>query len=235
MFQNVAVLVDGDNVSCTAIPDILAKISELGHIALRRVYGNWSKETNGHWEATIKKYAFLPVQQYAYVAGKNATDIMLVIDCINLLGKGIYDAFAIVSSDSDFTPLIIHLKESRAYTIGVGEKKTPDAFRNSCDCFLEFCVKESELPAPKPKQPQSDMERIHEILRTAARENRDAEGYTTLSCAGSCLRQADSAFSPKKYGFSSLTALMQGFPQKYFLKDIPTKGKPSTTKYRCLG
>lgn len=89
-----------------------------------------------NWENELKRLAIKAEQQFDYVSGKNTTDMALVIDTMNLLHKGIYDAFVIVASDSDYTPLAINLHESGVYVMGVGEKKTPEAFRNSCDEFI---------------------------------------------------------------------------------------------------
>ena len=102
----------------------------------KRAYGNWKKDILKNWEKKLKRLAIIAEQQFDYVAGKNANDMALVIDAINLLHKGIYDAFVIVASDSDYTPLAINLHESGVYVMGVGEKKTPESFINSCDEFV---------------------------------------------------------------------------------------------------
>ena len=134
--QRIAVVIDADNTQLSKIDDVLREISTHGRIVVKRAYGNWRKEELKNWEPEIKRLAIKAVQQFDYVAGKNATDIALVIDTIDLLHKNLYDAFVIVSSDSDYTPLAIRLHESGVYVIGVGEKKTPLSFKNSCDEFL---------------------------------------------------------------------------------------------------
>ena len=108
---------------------------------VKRAYGNWHKPTLKNWGEIIKRLAIKAEQQFDYVSGKNATDMALVIDTIELLYTNLYDAFVIVSSDSDYTPLAIKLREAGVYVMGVGEKKTPVAFRNACDefLFLENC------------------------------------------------------------------------------------------------
>lgn len=117
------------------------EISTRGRIVVKRAYGNWHKPTLKNWGEIIKRLAIKAEQQFDYVSGKNATDMALVIDTIELLYTNLYDAFVIVSSDSDYTPLAIKLREAGVYVMGVGEKKTPVAFRNACDefLFLENC------------------------------------------------------------------------------------------------
>lgn len=134
--QKIAVVIDADNTQLSKMADILREISTRGRIVVKRAYGNWRKDTLKNWEAPIKGLAIKAEQQFDYVSGKNATDMALVIDTIELLHTNIYDAFVIVSSDSDYTPLAIKLHESGVYVMGVGEKKTPVSFRNACDEFL---------------------------------------------------------------------------------------------------
>lgn len=134
--QKIAVVIDADNTQLSKIGDVLREVSTYGRIVVKRAYGNWKKQELKNWESEIKRLAIKAVQQFDYVSGKNASDIALVIDTVDLLHKNIYDAFVIVSSDSDYTPLAIRLHESGVYVIGVGEKKTPISFKNSCDEFL---------------------------------------------------------------------------------------------------
>lgn len=134
--QKIAVVIDADNTQLSKIGDVLREVSTHGRIVVKRAYGNWRKNELKNWEPEIKRLAIKAVQQFDYVSGKNASDIALVIDTVDLLHKNIYDAFVIVSSDSDYTPLAIRLHESGVYVIGVGEKKTPVSFKNSCDEFL---------------------------------------------------------------------------------------------------
>lgn len=154
--QKIVVVIDADNTQLSKIADVLREISTHGRIVVKRAYGNWRKDTLKNWEAEIKRLAIKAEQQFDYVSGKNATDMALVIDTIELLHTKIYDAFVIVSSDSDYTPLAIKLHESGVYVMGVGEKKTPVSFRNACDefLFLENISTPTESPraesAPSP-------------------------------------------------------------------------------------
>lgn len=150
--QGIVLLIDADNTQLSKLEDIIREISTHGRIVVKRAYGNWKKDVLKNWEEEIKRLAIKAEQQFDYVSGKNATDMALVIDTINLLHRGIYDAFVIVASDSDYTPLAIHLHESGVHVIGVGEKKTPMSFRNSCDEFIfleNLGVRKKETPVSK--------------------------------------------------------------------------------------
>ncbi len=136
LLEKIAVLIDADNTQLSKLEPVLQEISTWGRIVVKRAYGNWHKETLKHWEDELNRLAIKAEQQFDYTVGKNATDMALVIDTITLLHRNIYDAFVIVSSDSDFTPLAIHLRESGVYVMGVGKTTTPEAFRNSCDTFI---------------------------------------------------------------------------------------------------
>lgn len=139
--QKIAVVIDADNTQISKLEDVFHEISTRGRIVVKRAYGNWHKPALKNWGEIIKRLAIKAEQQFDYVSGKNATDMALVIDTIELLYTNLYDAFVIVSSDSDYTPLAIKLREAGVYFMGVGEQKTPVAFRNACDefLFLENC------------------------------------------------------------------------------------------------
>lgn len=139
--QKIAVVIDADNTQISKLEDVFHEISTRGRIVVKRAYGNWHKPTLKNWGEIIKRLAIKAEQQFDYVSGKNATDMALVIDTIELFYTNLYDAFVIVSSDSDYTPLAIKLREAGVYVMGVGEQKTPVAFRNACDefLFLENC------------------------------------------------------------------------------------------------
>ena len=134
--ESIAMLIDADNTQLSRLEAVIQEISAKGRIVVKRAYGNWRKETLKNWEEELKRLAIKAEQQFDYVSGKNATDMALVIDTLDLLHRGLYDAFVIVASDSDYTPLAIKLHESGVYVMGVGEKNTPVAFRNACDEFV---------------------------------------------------------------------------------------------------
>ena len=126
--QKIAVVIDADNTQISKLEDVFHEISTRGRIVVKRAYGNWHKPTLKNWGEIIKRLAIKAEQQFDYVSGKNATDMALVIDTIELLYTNLYDAFVIVSSDSDYTPLAIKLREAGVYVMGVGEQKNPCCF-----------------------------------------------------------------------------------------------------------
>ncbi len=132
----IALLIDADNAPASKIDVILAELAKVGVVNIRRAYGNWKKDGLKGWEAVLHEYAIRPIQQFDYSKGKNATDIGMVIDAMDLLYTDQPEAFGIVSSDSDFTPLVMHLKAKGAQVFGFGAKKTPMPFANACSRFL---------------------------------------------------------------------------------------------------
>ena len=144
--KKLAVLIDADNSSINSIEPVLEEIAKFGIASVKRVYGDWSSDTLKNWRDVLLPHAITPVQQFAYTKGKDATDMILIIDAMDLLYSGALDGFCIVSSDSDFTPLASRIRESGLMVYGFGRKKTPEAFRKACDkfIFVENLVEEQE-------------------------------------------------------------------------------------------
>lgn len=132
----IALLIDADNSSATKIDLILNELSAYGETSIRRAYGNWTKAGLRPWADVLHPRAIRPMQQYDYSRGKNASDMAMVVDAMSLLYNDHPDAFGIVSSDADFTPLVMHLREKGAAVYGFGERKTPEPFRSACTKFL---------------------------------------------------------------------------------------------------
>lgn len=132
----IALLIDADNSPASKIDVILAELAKIGVANIRRAYGNWKKDGLKGWEAVLHEYAIRPIQQFDYSKGKNATDMVMIIDAMDLLYTDQPEAFGIVSSDADFTPLVMHLKAKGASVFGFGAKKTPAPFVNACSRFL---------------------------------------------------------------------------------------------------
>jgi uncharacterized protein (TIGR00288 family) len=134
--KRIALLIDADNSPAKAIEQILTELATFGIANVRRAYGNWKKPDLKGWEDCLHDYAIRPMQQFDYSKGKNASDMAMVIDALELLYTDHPDAFAIVSSDADFTPLVMHLRAKGAAVYGFGERKAPIAFVNACSRFL---------------------------------------------------------------------------------------------------
>lgn len=250
--QRIALLIDADNTQLSKIEDVIREISTHGRIVMKRAYGNWRKDTLKNWENELKRLAIKAEQQFDYVSGKNATDMALVIDTVNLLHKGIYDAFVIVASDSDYTPLAINLHESGVYVMGVGEKKTPEAFRNSCDEFIFLenlgedlketnskaehnakVIEEECVESVTVDESKENIAAIHNLLKIASDKYQDDEGYVNVSSAGQFIKRVKPDFDVRTYGYIKLPKLIEAFPKKYEIKKYPGKGKVTIIAYRC--
>ncbi|MCJ8161009.1 NYN domain-containing protein [Acinetobacter zhairhuonensis] len=145
--KKFAVLIDADNSSIGAISSVLEEVAKYGIASVKRVYGDWSSDTLKSWRDVLLPHAITPVQQFAYTKGKDATDMILIIDAMDLLYAGALDGFCIVSSDSDFTPLASRIRENGLSVYGFGKKSTPEAFKKACDkfIFIENLISENEL------------------------------------------------------------------------------------------
>ena len=131
----LAVLIDADNVSAKIADALFEEIAKIGEASVRRIYGDFSNPRSKAWADTLSKHANIPQQQFAYTTGKNASDITLVIDAMDLLHSGRLDGFCLVSSDSDFTRLAARIREQGVDVFGFGERKTPESFRQACRRF----------------------------------------------------------------------------------------------------
>lgn len=132
----IALLIDADNSSAKKLDVILSELSKYGETSIRRAYGNWTKASLRPWTEVLHPNAILPMLQFDYSRGKNASDMAMVVDAMALLYTDHPDAFGIVSSDADFTPLVMHLRAKGAQVYGFGDTKTPEAFQSACTKFL---------------------------------------------------------------------------------------------------
>ena len=144
----LAVLIDGDNAPRDCLKGIMEEIAIYGTPMIKRIYGDWASHGLSSWKTTLLENAVTPKQQFAYTTGKNATDSAMIIDAMDILYTGKTDGYVLVSSDSDFTPLAIRLRESGMYVIGIGEEKTPKAFVQACDKFIRVEVIRDKYKKP---------------------------------------------------------------------------------------
>jgi hypothetical protein len=227
----------------------LDEISTHGRIVVKKAYGDWKNPVLKNWEDELKRLAIKPEQQFAYTSGKNATDISMVIGAMDLLYTGTYDAIVLISSDSDFTPLAIRLRESGVYVFGAGEEKTPQSFKNSCDDFIlteylqdihignENEAKEpgdTNTSAPAKKSEDMHINDVHKLLKLAYEKYQDADGYVNIGAAGSYIKRVKPDFTPKSYGVTKLTDLLARYPKKYEVKKTTGKGSSSIITYKCI-
>lgn len=191
--HRIALLIDADNSPASKIDVVLAELAKLGVANIRRAYGNWKKNELKGWEAVLHEYAIRPIQQFDVSKGKNATDMLIAIDAMDLLYTDRPDAFGIVSSDADFTPLVMHLRAKGATVYGFGAKKTPAPFVNACSRFL-FLESLGE-PVDEPELDDAP------AASSRARKPRKARGG---SKPAEVPEAAEAAESPKKPAVNEL-------------------------------
>lgn len=158
--MKIAVLIDAENISYKYAKLILDEASNFGAVTCRRIYGDWSSAGLSSWRSPIMDYSINAIQQFQNTSGKNSTDSALIIDAMDLLHEGKYQGICIVSSDSDFTRLASRLREAEVYVVGMGEQKTPAAFRSACDKFLYLDVLFNKDSQPVTQDVQENAEEV---------------------------------------------------------------------------
>jgi hypothetical protein len=223
----LAVLIDADNTTARLTSELLAEVAKYGTPTIKRAYGDWTTPQLSGWKDELLRHAILPIQQFAYTTGKNATDSALIIEAMDLLYAGNVEGFVIVSSDSDFTRLATRLRESGMTVYGLGRRTTPEAFVNACDRFiyLELLSQETQKRATPAL---SDLE---DILSTAIRSTSKDDGWSHLGEVGSYLSNSDASFDPRNYGHSKLGELVRAEPY-VDVKEVPGSTGNSTLLVR---
>lgn len=242
----IALLIDADNSPADMIDEVLDELAKEGVINIRRAYGNWKSPHLNAWAALLHDFAIQPIQQFDYTKGKNATDSAMIIDAMDLLYTRQLDGFGIVSSDSDFTPLVMRLRANGLKVFGFGEQKTPKPFVNACSKFLYLehlrRPEEPVSPAPaetaapaaaaggnglaKPAPARADAKalcgdtRLVSLLRKAVEAAADDEGWAGLGAVGQHISK-QASFDSRNYGYAKLSGLFQAIG----LFDIRTHGK----------
>ncbi len=238
---NIAVLIDGDNARPKLLQAILEEVSKYGKATIRRIYGDWTEKQMNGWKEIINQFSFNPVQKFSYTTGKNSTDSSLIIDAMDILHSKNVDGFCIVSSDSDYTGLAKRIREEGVFVMGIGEKKTPNAFVQSCEIFT-YCENiNSELleeiskkkvtgkkiakvttenteytkNADVPKTEKIDTTIIDKAFNISINEEEEVH----IAQVGLSLRKIDPSFDPRAYGFKNLTKLFESLPKYQVIKN----------------
>lgn len=206
--QKIALFIDADNAPASKFEDVLSEVANYGVVTIRKAYGNWKSPTLKAWEDLLHEYAIQPIQQYDLTKGKNASDIALVIDAMDVMYTKQIDVMCFVSSDCDFTPMVTRALAEGKVVLGFGERKTPSAFVNACSKFL-FLDQEKEVTktAVKPKNIKSDTKLIH-LLRQAIEATEDEDGWAALGPVGANISNKTS-FDTRNYGFKNLSGLFK--------------------------
>ena len=250
----LAVLIDADNASRTAMKDVMAEVAVYGTPTIKRIYGDWTSPNMASWKSILLECALTPIQQYGYTTGKNSTDSAMIIDAMDILYSGNCDGFVLVSSDSDFTRLAIRLREAGMKVYGMGEKKTPKPFIVACDKFVYIEViraaakqaaarqakNEAAQASAKPQKAASKKEvkksagntagipgDIEELIAESVEDVCGEDGYAHMGQLGNLLLKKQPDFDPRNYGFSKLSKLIKAL-DRFSWK---TKGAANTEYY----
>ncbi len=210
----LAVLIDADNASAKIVDGLFEEIAKIGEASVRRIYGDFASARSKAWIDVLARHAIIPQQQFAYTTGKNASDITLVIDAMDLLHSGRFDGFCLVSSDSDFTRLASRIREQGVDVFGFGEQKTPESFRQACRRFI---YTENLLPAATANGAESvqastslqQPKAATPIIKKVISQMESEDGWVPLGAVGTQLANLASDFDPRTYGFRKLSDLVR--------------------------
>ncbi len=220
--DHIALFIDCDNISHRSIEGIINELSKYGVVNIRQAYGNWTKDNLKNWEDKLLEFAIKPIQQFDYSKNKNATDILMTIDAIDLLHTKDIDAFAFATSDSDFTPVVMRVQAEGIRVYGFGEKKTPKPFMAACSQFIfteqlmkqesikSLDIFDAALPSEPLKKSGKEMRQdtwLVNVLRTALEQTMDEDGWANLASIGQYINNSTS-FSPINFGYKKLSSLI---------------------------
>ena len=224
--KKYALLIDSDNVSHKYIACILDEMTKYGVTTYKRIYGDWTSPQTARWREELLKNSIIPIQQFQNTVGKNSTDSALIIDAMDILYTNNVDGFCIVSSDSDFTRLASRLRESGMTVIGMGEEKTPRAFRAACSIFtsLELLLDEQNEDEPQPettpkKSAALPKQTVEADIVTLITENENRGRTTALGEIGSRLQNKYPDFDVRNYGYSLLSKFLDEIPSLELVKE----------------
>lgn len=243
----LAVLIDADNISPKYVKVILDEAASFGVAAAKRIYGDWSDPRLKSWKDALLNNSIIPMQQYSYTTGKNATDSAMIIDAMDLLYSGNLDGFCIVSSDSDFTRLAARLREAGKLVIGMGESKTLGPFVKACDQFkyLDLILDHSDHNEPDTAGAHDvtdaaeaaamaaagddtaiNRDSVYKLVRGMIDEMDDGTGWVRTSRVGDQLIKRYPDFDVRNFGSKSLNRFLASFPELEVEERILANGNP---------
>ncbi|WP_320814134.1 NYN domain-containing protein [Flavobacterium sp.] len=233
---NIAILIDGDNAQPKLLKETIEEVSKYGKATIRRIYGDWTSQAMNSWKALINQYSINPIQKFSYTTGKNSTDGALIIDAMDILHSKNTEGFCIVSSDSDYTGLAKRIREEGLFVMGIGEKKTPESFVQSCDIFTyteNITPKNIEVSETKPKTDKKKASQI-KVKNTSKKVGKkisilsekdsktiskafdistDENEIAYISKVGGNIRKIDPSFDTRTYNFASLSKLFENLDE----------------------
>ncbi|WP_066074071.1 NYN domain-containing protein [Frankia sp. EI5c] len=251
----LAVLIDADNAQASLVEHVLAEVATFGTAHVKRAYGDWTGTHLRSWKDQLLAHSIQPIQQFAHVSGKNATDAAMVIDAMDLLYNGELDGFCLISSDSDFTRLASRLRESGRIVYGFGERKTPRSFVAACDTFVYVENLAPAAPAPTDLLPARPADAAGDVataaarlpipgsrlrgdtklvtrLRDAVEEASDDDGWASQAKVATIIRRRTSDFDPRDYGYRKLGELIVAIELFEVERRTNSAGKPTLVYLR---
>lgn len=221
----VALLVDADNATLASLDAVLSELETYGPVTIRRAYGNWFKSGLKSWDSALTSRGIRAIQQSDPVKGKNATDLALAIDAVDIHHTLAPAVFGLVSSDSDFSTLALYLREQGATVVGFGRAATPVSFQAACTRFVEIVAPSASKPSPEPAPTLT----LAEQLGASIAKNADKQGWARVSVVANSMRQ-DFGQSAKDHGKASWTKVMRSLPGFEFRNDGTTNVAVRVTK-----
>ncbi len=240
----IALLIDADNISYKLMGEIISEAGKYGKVTIRRAYGDFTLDHLKNWKDQLNKYAIRPMQKFSYTSGKNSTDSAMIIDAMDIMHDNLVNCFCIASSDSDYTGLVLRIREEGLKVLGVGNANTPEAFQKACETFV-YCenlsqpknsekviVKEkakTEASKPQPQKakvektnvPKAAVSKIDKkpldivFLDKAISMALEEDGLAFMGRIGEKIKTLDPSFDTRTYGFGTMTALFKSMPDRY--------------------
>jgi len=222
--KKIAVLIDSENTQNSKLPLILDELSGFGQIIVKRAYGDFSLDQLKNWKQPLNELAIQAKQQFAYTTGKNSTDSLMIIDAMDLLYSNRFDAFALVSSDSDFTSLATRLRESEIHVIGVGKAKTPTSFKNACNDFIAIENLTEDNGTENDVIEKAKGQEIWRLMHQAYQKYRDDSGWAELNEVSKYLKRLKPDFDPRSYELKKISDFFKKFEGRYQTRKIKGSG-----------
>lgn len=244
-FNSIVMLIDAENTSPGKLGDIVGDLSQRGRVTVRRAYGDWGNGALRKWRDPLVRLAIQPVQQFSWTNGKNASDICMVIDAMDLLHSGKHDAFALVTSDSDFTRLACRLREGQVCVFGIGRSQTPASFKSACDVFVTIKPSNGKGASQPPARAGTSnngssllrdpemLKEVSRLLEIAAEQHADDDGWTCVSRAGNVIKREHPDFTPRVCGKRKLSDVVALLSDEFEMQRTP-RGNGHANLYRRL-
>ncbi|MFC7360878.1 NYN domain-containing protein [Nocardioides astragali] len=244
--DRIAVMIDGDNTRPAYADEVLSEVAKYGKPTIKRVYGDWTNPHLTQWARKLNSLGLRAMHQNAFTKSKNSTDLALVIDAMDLLYDDNVEAFALVTSDSDFTSLAHRLRESGKIVYVLGENKAPDALKNACDKFIDLEVvqddKRSDADEPATAEPDDETDdesgaapaptiNLQSALTRALNAVSDDEGWASLGALGNQINRTHPSFDARTFGGSGARLSTLVAAQPY----LETSGSGNGMRVRLKG